>query len=448
MKRIFPSIALFLFLASSLPAQSPVVDRAREHAKILASPEFAGRGYQEDGHFKAARYIADRFSEFGLQPLPGIGSDDYPYFQPFSFSTNIVSGLSLTIDKREMKEGSQFIANSRTGRGEVELGKVADVGHGLPTDYKKSPKGKVLVMRNGLPEKVNESKTLKEKYKDYQSFDRKLNLAHQAGATGVILLVEKMTAGFSPVPVDFPVLVVQADQLPKKNKIKKAALSVDARLTKLQTQNVVGMIKGKVHPDSAIVVTAHYDHLGKMGEAIFYGGNDNASGTSMLLTMAEHFSKPENQPDYSMVFIAFGAEEAGLHGSRYYVQKAPGFPLAQTAFVLNIDLMANGDKGITTVAGADFPAHRDLLRQINTRMEAVPEVKSRGNRANSDHYWFTQEGVPALFIFTMGGPPHYHDINDNYENMQFSRFGEVQELLIEFVGALMDPNITAPESGK
>ncbi len=436
---------LFSALYLTPLAQTSVLEQGRKHAQALASPDMKGRGYQEDGHFIAARYIADRFAEYGLQPLPGVGSDDYPYFQTFSFATNLVSDLSLTLEKEQMEEGRQFIASSVTGRGEIDLAKVVDVGHGLPTDYKKkkSVKGKMVVMRDGLPEKVAGSETLKEKYKDFRYLDRKLALAHQLGVEGVIVLKKKLTAGFRPMPVDFPVVEVLIDELPKKNKVKKAAMNVQAQLKRIQTQNVVGMIKGKTHPDSAIVLCGHYDHLGMQGNAIFYGGNDNASGTSLLITLAEHFSKPENQPDYSLVFIAFGAEEAGLHGSRYYVKDAPAFPLEQTSFVLNMDLMANGDEGITAVAGAQFPAHRDLLRQTNDRLEAVPKVKSQGNRRNSDHYYFTEAGVPAIFIFTLGGPPHYHDIYDNYENMQFSKFAEIHELFVEYVEALMDPNVTA-----
>lgn len=430
----FPSIQAFA------QTNDAVLAKAKEHAKILASPEMKGRGYQGDGHFLAARYIADRFTEYGLEPIRGIGNGDYPYFQQFSFSTNVIEDLSLNLDKVQMKEGVQFIAAGNTGRGEVDMDKVRYVKYGLPEDYKKSAKGKVVVFRSGLPPKIAEDPVLSKKFKDFKHDQTKIQLAHRAGAVGAVVIKKKLTAGLSPMPVDFPVLSVLEDQLPKKKKVKKASLSVEAQLKMVKTQNVIGMVRGSEHPDSAIILCGHYDHLGMQGDAIFYGGNDNASGTSLLLSLAEHYGKPENKPKYSMIFIAFGGEEAGLHGSRYYVQKDPAFPLTQTAFVMNMDLMANGDKGVTLDAGAIFPAHRDLFRSLNEKSEAVPVVKSRGNRPNSDHYYFAEAGVPALFIFTMGGPPHYHDVNDTFEEMRFSRYMEVRALLIEFFSALQEPN--------
>lgn len=83
-----------------------------------------------------------------------------------------------------------------------------------------------------------------------------------------------------------------------------------------QTQNVLGLIEGS-NPDSVIVLMAHYDHFGMMGQAIFPGANDNASGVAMLLSLAQHYS--DHQPKHSIIFAAFGAEELGLIGSKYFV---------------------------------------------------------------------------------------------------------------------------------
>lgn len=433
-------LGLCLLLPGILGAQTDteLMEQARSHAKTLSAAEMKGRGYQEDGHFLAARYIADRYAQYGLLPVKGIGSDDYPYFQQFSFATNVVHSLSLKLDKVQLEEGRQFIAASNTGRGEVELDKVRNLGYGMPEDFGKKDKGKVVVFKSGLPPKIEKDPVQKKKYNEYASDDFKLQLAHRSGAVGAIVIKQKLTAGLSPMPVDFPVLEVLEDQLPKK-KVKQAALEVDAGLKRVTTQNVIGMVRGSEQPDSFLVFCGHYDHLGMQGKAIFYGGNDNASGTAMLLSLAEHFAKPQNQPRFSMLFIAFGGEEAGLHGSRHYVQKEPAVPLEQTSFVMNMDLMANGDEGATLVAGANFPAHRDLFRKVNDDLKALPEVKSNGNRPNSDHYFFVEAGVPAMFIFTLGGPPHYHDVNDTYEEMRFSKFLETRELLIDFAKALQEP---------
>jgi hypothetical protein len=117
---------------------------------------------------------------------------------------------------------------------------------------------------------------------------------------------------------------------------KKVEVQVQHKfLKKAPSNNVIGYIPGTQVPDSFFVFTAHYDHLGKMGsQAIFPGANDNASGTAFMLALAKYFK--ENPPKYSIAFIAFSGEEAGLLGSSHYVAH-PAFPLSNIKFLVNID---------------------------------------------------------------------------------------------------------------
>ncbi|MEM7037778.1 MAG: M28 family peptidase, partial [Bacteroidota bacterium] len=417
--------------------KAAVMRVAREHARNLAAPEMAGRGYQDEGHLKAAKYIAAAYEKMGLEPVPALKGKENPYFQPFRIALNLIqTPLHLTIDKKEMEIGKDYIVKASSGRGTLENLKIKDLGHGMPEKFSKSFKGKIVLFRSGLPKDIAASKELKDKYKRFASDDVKVDYAVKMQAEGVIILKEKLTAGLSKFPVEIPVVEVVADRLPRK-KAKKASLTVSAGVKAINTQNVMGMLPGTVHKDSVIIVCGHYDHLGTQGDAIFYGGNDNASGTSMILSMADHFSKPQNRPNYTMLFLAYSAEECGLLGSKHYVETEPLIPLEQTAFVLNIDLMGNGDKGINVVAGLDFLSHWERLKALNDQLESVPIVKKRRNAPNSDHYWFVKNGVKAFFIYTMGGPPHYHDINDTYENLTFSKYYEVRELLIAYLKQLM-----------
>ena len=95
-------------------------------------------------------------------------------------------------------------------------------------------------------------------------------------------------------------------------------MRVDAQLQRnYPTQNLAAVVRGTIRPDSFLIVSAHYDHLGMMGPHVYFpGANDNASGVALLLELAAHYAKPENRPAYSVVFLLFGAEEAGLVGSR------------------------------------------------------------------------------------------------------------------------------------
>jgi aminopeptidase YwaD len=135
---------------------------------------------------------------------------------------------------------------------------------------------------------------------------------------------------------------------------------------------------------------------------------------------------------YSVLFIAFGGEEAGLIGSRYYVEH-PVVPLEQTRFVLNLDLMGFGSKGGTVVNATVFTKEFARLDSLNRAGGYLPELKVRGKAANSDHYPFSERGVPAFFLYLMGGPGHYHDIDDRPETLDWQGLKGTYRLLMEFL---------------
>ena len=200
------------------------------------------------------------------------------------------------------------------------------------------------------------------------------------------------------------------------------------------SQNVIGKITGTTSPDSILVFSAHYDHLGRMGKDVYFpGANDNASGVAMLLNLAEHYKK--NAPEKTIVFMAFGAEESGLLGSKYYSEN-PLFPLKNINFLINLDLMGTGIDGIQVVNGSVFQSQFDKLVAINTKKNYLPQIKIRGKAANSDHYWFSEKGVPAFFIYTLGGIKAYHDIDDKATTLPLTEFEDCFRLLTLFVSEL------------
>ena len=113
------------------------------------------------------------------------------------------------------------------------------------------------------------------------------------------------------------------------------------------------MVKGTAQPDSFIFITAHYDHLGGMGKDTYFpGANDNASGDALLLSLAKYYVA--HPAKYSIGFILFAGEEAGLVGSKYYTEN-PIVPLKNIRFLINTDLAGTGDEGITVVNATEFP---------------------------------------------------------------------------------------------
>jgi len=201
-----------------------------------------------------------------------------------------------------------------------------------------------------------------------------------------------------------------------------------------ESQNVIGYIPGTQYPDSFIVFTAHYDHLGKMGKDVYFpGANDNASGVAMLLSLVKYYSK--NPPKYSIAFMAFGAEEVGLLGSKYYVEH-PLFSLKQIKFLVNFDIVGTGDEGIKVVNATEHKKDFDELVKINSEKNLLPSVQPRGKAAISDHYFFEEAGVKTFYIYTLGGIKAYHDIYDRPETLPLTEFENIFRLVNDFANYL------------
>jgi hypothetical protein len=202
--------------------------------------------------------------------------------------------------------------------------------------------------------------------------------------------------------------------------------------------NVIGYLSSPANPDSFIVIGAHLDHLGKMGaSAVFPGANDNASGIATLLDLARYFSQPEVKAKlrYSIIFIGFGGEEAGLVGSHYFVDNSP-VKLSKIKFMINMDLMGNGQDGMMVVNGSVYKTQYDSLVAMNNRGKYLKEIKSRGKAANSDHYWFSEKGVPSFFFYLLGDYPYYHDIYDTPEKPSLKGYDGAFRLITQFIKGL------------
>jgi Zn-dependent M28 family amino/carboxypeptidase len=244
------------------------------------------------------------------------------------------------------------------------------------------------------------------------------------------LYSDKFTWSVSQKATTFPHVYLR-DTLYKKG----ALISLDIENKFIQnytTQNVIGYIPSKRwFCRKYIFLTAHYDHLGRMGANTYFpGANDNASGTSILFGLANRFiDKPSK---YNIVLIAFSGEEAGLLGSKYYTEH-PIIPLEKIKFLLNLDIMGSGEDGVTLVNGSIFTKEFDQLVKINEEKQLLSAVKKRGKAASSDHYFFTEKGVKSMFMYTMGPNTNYHDIDDQFENLSFAEFEDIQKLIELFI---------------
>lgn len=431
--RIFASIFLLLIATSISLAQESdsILQQAREDIRILTSEAFAGRGYVHDGHLKAAEYIAQRMDSAELSQINVLNMGGESWFQPFSFSALIVKDGELIVDGDTLAIGADFIVNKYTASATAE-GKIIDLGHGLKTRKFAKATGKIVVFRSGWPDKIADDAEAKEALEDLSGdMDRVAAIAaHQP--LGIIILKSKLTHGFVAAQADLPIVEVLVDSWPGRCP-GEAKIRTEANPERVKTQNVLGYLPGSCGTRETVVICAHYDHLGQVGDAIFTGANDNAAGVTMMLSMMEHFVQPENRPERNILFIGFSAEEVGLLGSRYYVAEDPVILLSDMEFLLNLDLMGNGIDGIMAVGGRTYPEEWEDLVALNDSLEAVPKVRARANAPNSDHYWFLEQGVKGFFIYTMGGPSWYHDVFDTEANIELSRYAEVRHLLIRYL---------------
>ena len=155
----------------------------------------------------------------------------------------------------------------------------------------------------------------------------------------------------------------------------------------------------------------------------------------MLLNLADYYSKKENQPKCSVAFIAFAGEELGLLGSKYFAAH-PLLPLSEMKFLVNLDLLGTGDEGMMVVNATEFPRKFALLDSINTAKKYLIKIGQRGKSRNSDHYWFTEKGVPSFYFYTLGGIKAYHDIYDKAETLPLTKFEDVFRLIVDFNSAI------------
>ncbi len=418
------SAALLLCIFLGLSGYAQNLDFARTFIDSLCHADLHGRSWYGDGEQKAANLIESEFRAAGLEAF------EEGYQQKFSLALNAFPGkVELTIGKKILTPGKDFLLMPYSGGGSGSFSIVrihqGNLGNYIRSNGTFNPAGLkgrlVLIDSRGI-----------EDQKQQRALE---GLVFQLPeVAGVILLeAKKLTYGKSKKAVPFPVFRILSSAFPKK--WKKASFSVEQRLVSdYESQNVVGFVKGTEQPDSFVVFSAHYDHLGRMGDATFFpGANDNGSGTALLVDLARHFAKHPMR--YTVVFMAFGAEEIGLVGSEYYCNH-PFFSMDKIRFLMNIDLMGNGEDGITVVNGKVFKQEFDLLVQLNEANQWVTSIKSRGKAANSDHYHFSEKGVPAFFIYTRGKNPAYHDLDDHPGNIGLFKYDELFEMMVQFISSV------------
>jgi aminopeptidase YwaD len=373
-----------LLLVFSALVHAQEIKTVRKDIRTLTSSALWGRGYTQNGMTKTADYLVSAFRTYGLLPMA-----DTAYRQQFSYPVNTFPGkMQLILNGKQLIPGKDFIVEPSS---------------------------------SGLTEK-----NIRLQQSD--------SITYTAAKQRVLLsLQNKLTWSVAPKAGDYTAVLINKNNLDSKP--ERLDLNIEnLYIPEFKASNICGFIKGSSRPDSVILLTAHYDHLGGMGAEVFFpGANDNASGIAMLLSLARYYAK--NPPAYSIGFICFAGEEAGLLGSAYYTEH-PLMDLSHIKFMINMDMVGTGETGITVVNATLYKQQFALLNQINDKNSYLIKINSRGKAANSDHYYFTEKGVPAFFIYTSGGISAYHDILDLPHTLPLTEFTDLRQLLIDFTAML------------
>jgi Zn-dependent M28 family amino/carboxypeptidase len=478
----------------------------------LAADSMEGRGPGTPGEEKTVAYLERQFRALGLKPgnpdgtfIQNVDLIGYTSRPTVSFS----GGRGPA---RTLKWPDDYVASSRHDRAEtkVENSDVVFVGYGIVApeygwdDYKGvDVKGKTVIMLVNDPQVEMEGHggmlddaVFKGKAMTYYGrWTYKYEIATEKGAAAVFIVHEDGPAGYpyevvkgsfsreqfdvpSPsaaqrVPVEGWISLPTAKRLftdggQDFDKLRAAAQKKDftpAPLTlrlnatvgitvrKIQSKNVVAMLEGTDLKSEYVVYTAHWDHLGRdttaAGDQIFNGALDNASGTSVLLSIAKAFKALPAPPKRSVVFLAVTAEEKGLLGAKFYATH-PLYPLAQTAANINMDGFNQwGQTSDLTVIGLGNSTLDDVLTGILTtasrtvRPDAEPE---KGFYYRSDHFEFAKEGVPALYTDAgttfIGKPPEYsQQKRDEYTTKDYHKPSDEVKPDWDLTGAVEDTRV-------
>ncbi|MDR2121825.1 MAG: M28 family peptidase [Flavobacteriaceae bacterium] len=436
LKFCFLSFSVFCFGISF--AQSPR-DYAEQVIKKLTSPEFSGRGYVDDGMKKASEEIARQFEKNGLLKL------NDSYFQPFTYPVNRIESCELKINEKELKIGSDYLvgAGSPSLQGTFhplvfDTSVIDSLFEWDDRSYFDREMERINHHTVVFPDvRFPENMIIRESTANQFYHDVPQIISSGGLGVSVPLIIEHTSSKFihtlSPIQTSTVDLFVSSQSVPEE--IRSVTIDLKSQfISDFEAQNVVGYLKGK-RSDSLIVLTAHYDHLGKINDVIFPGANDNASGVALLLSLSRIYAK--NKPDFDMVFIAFAGEEAGLKGSQYFTSH-PVIDLKKIKFLINFDMVGTGEEGIQVVNGKEFSKQFNKLENINYMYNYLKQVKIRSAACNSDHCPFYEKGVPCFYIYTLGGKSGYHDIHDT--EVSLYAFDKLVALLTKFIDTLSPVN--------
>jgi hypothetical protein len=441
-------------------AKTITAEDLKKHLYIVASAEFEGRETATEGQRKAAAYIENQFRSLGLKPGNGDSYQlQYPVFQ------DSLESATLSVNDKAFALNQDFFTPVSDYTSEMGAADVVFAGYGVSDstrdDYKGlNVRGKIVLVLAGNPPGAQAPTGRAARRFAFA----KQEAAQKNGAAGILILSStpprinrdpKGNMSMTEFPrAIFPNAFYITDAIGKAiagddfaavqngsslGKIYAANLKLGVKKTTLhlQSSDVLGFLEGSDLKDQILVISAHYDHLGKRGNVIYYGADDDGSGTVSILELAEAFAKAKaagKGPRRSILFLANSGEEKGLFGSQYYSEH-PSYPLEKTTADLNIDMIGRIDPnrkvGDSTnyvyVVGSDkLSTELKPIGEANNKKYSKLELDYKFDDPSdpemiyyrSDHFNFARKGVPIIFYFD-GIHKDYHQPSDTPDKINY-----------------------------
>lgn len=478
-KQIAITFFFFTLFACYNTAQQSEIDRIKKHIDYLASEELQGRKPGTEGGKLAGNYIIKCFEDLDLQLL---GDNGKQYFE-FVEGSELGNNNKLIVGKNENELKKEYIPANFSANTTVKAN-VVFAGFGISVDledvkwddYKNTDvNGKWVLLLRADPElDKQDSKLIK-----YGEDRHKCYTAKDKGAAGVLLVQGKELSEKDVLPeprkntiasnAGIPVIYITrevankilAEQNKKIEVIEKDLIenrnpqpfeisttveaTVDIVEKRAKTSNIVAKIeaKHKKATDEYIIIGAHYDHLGMGGTgsssrkpdtvAVHNGADDNASGVAAIIELANRLKEIDSKLKRDIVIVAFGGEEMGLLGSKFYVDE-PFLPLEDAVLMMNFDMVGRFDKekNALVIGGIGTAVELEKLTEKQKKANKFNINFSKNGYGPSDHASFYSEKIPVLFFFT-GTHADYHTPFDDVEKLNLEGISTVIDYAFDVI---------------
>ncbi len=442
------------------PALEPSAEKLQKHVSYLASDELDGRRTGTKGANDAARYIAAEFERLGIRPAPATDSRKINvmsarYLQTFPYIGQVDLGKNNVLSVRtgetlNLRVGEDWMPLGISPNQKLALTGVVFAGYGITAnernynDYKGTySKNQVAVIQKGTPDGDNPH----GKFTTAGQLRFKVAAAQSAGVGALLIISSEddlKTDALAKLQYDnaglagIPVAVISKQVAEKLANAKEVTLVTDVVRVDVPAHNVVGVIEGSdpVLKNEAIVIGAHYDHLGRGGDGslaprsgeIHHGADDNASGTAGVLELARIFSAQRSKLKRTLVFIAFSGEDEGLLGSNYYVNH-PLVPLDKTVAMINMDMIGRMKDNKLVIGGVGTAKE---WRQLIGSGDTLALTLNEDGYGPSDHSQFYGKQIPVLFFWT-GTHNDYHKPSDTFDKINYNDEARILEMVARIV---------------